>query len=388
VKKRVAILGSTGSIGKLVLKVIESFPNQFKIIALTTNKNIKLLKEQIIKYCPLKVSVGEENLARRLRQELKEEKTKVVSGREGLQEIASLKNIDLVVSALSGGIGLVPTLTAIKNNKPVALANKETLVMAGKLVMEEVHRHRSKILPIDSEHSALFQCLQKETLKNVKKIILTASGGPFLNTKLSDLPSVTPRQALTHPSWKRMGKKVTLDAATLLNKGFEVIEAHWLFNIPFEKIEVLIHPQSIVHGLIEFVDGSLLAQLSRPRMLIPIQYALCYPERHSSPLTPLNLIKESPLTFAKPDLKKFPCLKYAYEVGKRGGTLPSVLVGSSEIAAEAFLKRKINFLEISEVIYQTLKAHSPAIEPTVEEIVRAFNWSKEKAQEEVEKIRK
>ena len=336
--KKITILGSTGSIGLSALDVIGKNPRRFQVVALAAGQNVKLLKNQIETFKPKIVSVSTKENALKLRQSLNlNNKIKILYDKEGLNEIAAFQSADIVVSAISGAAGLMPTLAAIEAGKDIALANKETMVMAGEIVNRRAKLKKVKILPVDSEHSAIFQCLQGEKIENLKRIILTASGGPFLNFKANQLKQVKLSQALKHPRWK-MGKKITIDSATLMNKGLEVIEAKWLFNLDVEKIEVLIHPQSIVHSMIELIDGSVLAQMGIPDMRIPITYALTYPERIINDLSSLNLLKTEKLEFSKPDIKKFPCLRVAYEAGLCGGTAPAVLNASNEIAVAAFFR--------------------------------------------------
>jgi len=365
--KKVAILGSTGSIGQQSLDVIRVFPSRFQVIALAGGKNIKLLEKQIYEfqpkmfYCSIKpdVSHGAKFLS--------------------MEEIASHPEVDLVIIATSGKAGLRPTLAALRAGKTVALANKEVLVMAGEIVIREARRHRAKILPIDSEHSAIWQCLQGEKSK-VQRLFLTASGGPFYHYSQSQLAEITVEQALQHPIWK-MGRKVTIDSATLMNKGLEVIEAHWLFRVPFESIEILIHPQCTVHSMVEFVDGSVKGQLSFPDMRLPIQYAICYPERLSNPELPhLDFSKIQSLNFESVHKNKFPCLKLALNAGNLRGTYPAVLCAADEVAVELFLSQRIGFLDIAPLIEQTLERHQGIKKPTLDEILQADVWAREWAE--------
>lgn len=376
VKKKVVVLGSTGSVGMNTLRVIEGLRDRFQIIALAAKKNVNLLEKQIKKFHPEVVALVDEKSARELRGRFKN--IRVVSGQEGVSEVAGLKEADLVVSAIVGASGLIPTLEAIKAGKKIALANKEALVMAGEIIMSEAHKRKVDILPIDSEHSAIFQCLKGEKGKKISRIILTASGGPFLDWSLSRLKSVTPQEALKHPTWQ-MGKKITIDSATLMNKGLEVIEAHHLFGIDIDKIEVVIHREAIVHSLVEFVDGTMLTQLGTPDMRLPIQYALTYPERLPISLKRVDLTKIRKLTFQKPDTRKFPCLKLAYEAARIGGTAPAVLNASNEIAVSLFLKRKIGFMEIPKMVEKILKKHKPVKNPPLSEILKADAWARKEA---------
>jgi 1-deoxy-D-xylulose-5-phosphate reductoisomerase len=352
--KKISILGSTGSIGKNVLKVAASFPEHFTVVGLTAGWNIDLLREQIEAFSPLLVSVAEEKTVEKLRALLPSStRTEIVWGQEGNEQVASLNDADMVVSAIVGAAGLLPTLAAIRSGKDVALANKETLVMAGRLIMDEVKKQQVRLLPIDSEHSAIAQALEAGRKEDVARIILTASGGPFLNLDKESLWQVSPEQALHHPNWD-MGRKISIDSATLMNKGLEVIEAYWLFDVALENIEVLVHPQSIVHSLVEFVDGSVVAQLGIPDMRVPISYALSYPERLPTGLSRLNLTECSNLSFLEPDTQRFPALKTAYEACRIGGCMPAVLNAANEVAVAAFLDGKLKFPQISKVVAETM----------------------------------
>jgi len=352
--KNISLLGSTGSIGRNVLEVVRQFPGRFRIVGLAAGANGRLLREQIEAFNPEKVSIGDAKLAGELAQSLPPGwSEKILTGKEGNVAVATLPEADTVISAIVGAAGLTPTMAAIEAGKNIALANKETLVMAGHLVMAAVKRCKVTLLPIDSEHSAIAQALEAGKKADVRKLILTASGGPFRSLAERDLWTVTPEQALSHPNWK-MGKKISIDSATLMNKGLEVIEARWLFDIEVEDIEVLIHPQSIVHSLVEYVDGSVIAQLGVPDMRIPIAYALSYPERLRMNQPRLNLAQASDLSFSRPDFEKFPALKLAYQVCKRGGSLPAVLNAANEVAVEAFLAGAIRFPEIALVVAETV----------------------------------
>ena len=352
--KKISILGSTGSIGKNVLKVAASFPEHFTVVGLTAGWNIDLLREQVEAFSPLMVSVAEEETAEKLKTFLPDSsRTEIVWGQEGNEQVASLQDADMVVSAIVGAAGLLPTLAAIRSGKDIALANKETLVMAGRLIMDEVRKQQVRLLPIDSEHSAIAQALEAGRKEDVARIILTASGGPFLNLDKESLWQVTPEQALLHPNWD-MGRKISIDSATLMNKGLEVIEAHWLFDVPLEKIEVLVHPQSIVHSLVEFVDGSVVAQLGIPDMRVPISYALSYPERLPTGLSRLNLTECSNLSFLEPDTQRFPALHTAFEACRIGGCMPAVLNAANEVAVAAFLDGNLRFPQISKAVAETM----------------------------------
>lgn len=384
--KKITVLGSTGSIGVNALDVIEKNPERFGVVALAAGKNIQLLQRQIERFRPQIVSVSDDQRACELRSNLpRKTRTRIVSQAAGLKEVASFANADIVISAISGAAGLIPTMAAIVAGKDVALANKETMVMAGDIVTKKAREKGVKILPVDSEHSAIFQCLQGQKHENINKIILTASGGPFFNYKKSDLKKVTLSQALKHPNWK-MGKKITVDSASLMNKGLEVIEAKWLFNLDIKKIEVLIHPQSIVHSMVEFVDGSLLAQMGIADMRTPIAYALTYPERINNDLPLLDLVKARSLEFYEPDIKKFPCLRLAYEAGICGGTMPAVLNAANEIAVEAFLKEIINFVDFPGIIDKVLNIHKSVNNPSLEDILNADGWARTQTKELIERI--
>ncbi|MBW2484510.1 MAG: 1-deoxy-D-xylulose-5-phosphate reductoisomerase [Deltaproteobacteria bacterium] len=361
--KKVVILGSTGSIGRNVLKVAAGFPEHFTVVGMTAGRNIDLLRQQIETFSPRVVSVAEEDAALKLKTLLGPgRQTEIVWGQKGNEQVACLTEADMVVSAIVGAAGLLPTFAAIRSGKDIALANKETLVMAGRLIMDEVKKKQVRLLPIDSEHSAIAQALEAGRKEDVARIILTASGGPFLHLAEENLWQVTPEKALDHPNWD-MGRKISVDSATLMNKGLEVIEAHWLFDIALEKIEVLVHPQSIVHSLVEFIDGSVVAQLGIPDMRVPISYALSYPERLDTGLSRLNLTECSNLSFLKPDTNRFPALQIAYEACKTGGCMPTVLNAANEIAVAAFLEGKLKFPEISKVVRETL-AHTKYMDDT------------------------
>lgn len=352
--KNIALLGSTGSIGRNVLEVVRQFPGRFRVLGLAAGNNIRLLREQIEAFDPELVSVGEAKLAGDLAQSLPQGWTeKIVSGTQGNIAVATMPGADTVVSAIVGAAGLTPTMAGIEAGKNVALANKETLVMAGAIVMAAAKRHKVSLLPIDSEHSAIAQALEAGKKPEVHKLILTASGGPFRDVAQRDLWGVTPDQALAHPNWD-MGRKISIDSATLMNKGLEVIEARWLFDMDVENIEVLIHPQSIVHSMVEYVDGSVVAQLGVPDMRIPIAYALSYPERLRMNLPRLNLATAPDLSFYRPDFEKFPALKLAYQAGKKGGTLPAILNAANEVAVDAFLAGNIRFPEIVMTVAETM----------------------------------
>jgi len=362
--KKIAILGSTGSIGRQALDIIRALPDELSVVALTGNKNLKLLEEQIKEFRPKMFCASI--------------KPDIDYGGQFLsvEEIASHPEVDFVIMATVGKAGLNPTLAALQAGKTVALASKEVLVMAGQIIVREASIHHAQILPIDSEHSAIWQCLQGEETKP-RRLFLTASGGPFYRYSDAQLAEVTPEQALQHPVWK-MGKKVTIDSATLMNKGLEVIEAHWLFSFAFDSIEILIHPQSIVHSMVEFMDGSLKAQLSRPDMRLPIQYALSYPRRWPNPELPrLDWNKINSLNFEPVDYDRFPCLRLAVEAGKSGGTCPAVLCAADEVAVELFLSHKIGFADIARIVQETLEQHRTISHPSLDEILAADKWARE-----------
>jgi len=391
--KHIAILGSTGSIGRNVLEVVHQYPGRFRIMGLAAGRNISLLKEQIEAFQPILVSVATEEDLVQLRQALpKEWRDKLVWGTQGAEQVATLPGVDMVVSAIVGAAGLPPTVAAILAGKDIALANKETLVMAGSLIMETVQRQKVSLLPVDSEHNAIFQALAAGRKADIKKIILTASGGPFRNKTTEELWDVTPEQALKHPNWS-MGKKISIDSATMMNKGLEVIEAKFLFDIAIEKIEILVHPQSVVHSMVEYIDGSIISQMGVPDMQIPIAYALTYPERVKLNLPALNLIKQS-MTFYAPDFQKFPSLKLAYQACKQGGLMPAILNAANEVAVDAFLAHRIRFPEIALCVAETMTrtANGPAshlaaileadlaARVQAESIVSAFSMAKRQKQ--------
>ncbi|MGZ3523780.1 MAG: 1-deoxy-D-xylulose-5-phosphate reductoisomerase [Thermodesulfobacteriota bacterium] len=381
--KRLAILGSTGSIGVNTLQIVSQFPERFEVVSLSAGLNTSLLKEQVLRFRPKMVSVLNKELSESLRRELPHMDFEIVYGVEGLIQVATRPEIDQVVSAIVGAVGLIPTLSAIKTGKTVALANKESLVMGGKIMMEEARRNHAQILPIDSEHSAIFQSLLGHRKEDVRHLVLTASGGPFLKLPVSRLHDVTVQEALNHPRWE-MGKKITIDSASLMNKGLEVIEAHWLFDIPIEKIMVLIHPQSVVHSMVEYVDGSIVAQMGITDMKIPISYALSFPERLNLSLPSLDLSKSEALTFSTPDPQRFRCLALAYESIKRGETAPAVLNAANEVAVSAFLDGSIKFTEIPILLQRVMEEHEVKSVHTIEDILKADHWARERAKAHLE----
>lgn len=374
--RNISILGSTGSIGAQTLDVARNLG--LKVLGLTANKNMDLLEKQIREFNPMAAAMYDETQASILAQRVKDLDTIVLAGMEGLKKVASINEVDTVVTSIVGIAGLIPTMEAIRKGKDIALANKETLVTAGAIVMEEAARHGVRILPVDSEHSAIFQCLMGNNIKNVAKLILTASGGPFRGKNISELKGVTLSQALKHPNWS-MGSKITIDSATLMNKGLEVIEAKWLFGMEIENIEVVIHPQSIIHSMVEYVDGSVVAQMGSPDMRIPIQFALTYPQRASGSFSKLNLLESGPLTFERPDCNAFPCLELAFNAMKAGGTMPAVLNAANEVAVSMFLNEKISFIEIPEIIQRVMSRHVVNIMPNLDDIIEVDRWARAEA---------
>jgi 1-deoxy-D-xylulose-5-phosphate reductoisomerase len=377
--KTLVILGSTGSIGTNTLDIIDRFPGEFQVAGLTAGSNHKALEEQIRKYRPRMAALADEASADSLRRRCSGLGVEILAGSEGVTEVAQASEADVVISAIVGGAGLVPTLAAIKSGKTIALANKEPMVMAGKLMTDEARRHGVAILPVDSEHSAIFQSLIGHRRHDVKRIILTASGGPLWDCPAAELREVTPERALQHPNWK-MGAKITIDSATLMNKGLEVIEARWLFDIPESRIDVLVHRESIIHSLVEYEDRSVIAQLGLPDMRTPISYAMRYPERMALDLPSLDLTEIGRLTFFKPDHGRFPCLKLGYEALGIGGTMPAAMNAANEIAVEAFLHGGIRFPDIAEIIESTMQAHAARDMDSLEAALEADRSAREKAE--------
>ncbi len=368
-KKRLTILGSTGSVGKQALEVIQNEPENFDVFCLSGWKNLDLLKTQIDKFKPKYVVVKDDKLAKALKNKLKNKSDcNILYGEYGLIKISTIKEIDMIVVAITGITALKPVMEAINEKKEVCLANKEIIVSAGGLLTDKAKINGTKIIPIDSEHSGLFQCIQPEYYDSVEKIIITASGGPFYNLKESALDMVSVEEALNHPNWK-MGNKVTIDSATLMNKGLEVIEAYWLFNMPLTKIEILIHPQSYIHALVQYEDGSMIAQLSNHDMRIPIHFALHYPKRFKNNLARLNLAKIGQLTFKKLDSKRFPSIDLCYEAIKQGGTFPAALNAANEIAVNAFLNQGIKFKDIIKVVSMVMEKHNNKTNPNINDII-------------------
>ncbi len=377
--KRLAILGCTGSIGVTTLDIAARFPERFTVVALAAGKNVTRLAEQVMRFRPALVAVGDAGAASALRALVPAYHGAIVCGPEGLRAVATAAEAELVVSALVGAAGLLPTLDAIAAGKDVALANKEVLVVAGELVTRAAQRARVNLFPLDSEHNAIFQALRGHRREDLRRIILTASGGPFLHRPLHELRHATRDDALRHPTWK-MGDKITIDSATLMNKGLEVIEAHWLFGVDADQIAVLIHPQSIVHSMVEYVDGSVLAQMGIPDMSIPISYILAYPERLPMDHLPaLDLVGAVDLEFAEPDVSKFPCLTLAYRALRTGGTVPAVLNAANEVLVEAFLRGTIRFLDIPRILASVLDAHSATAAADLDTLLAADHWARAEA---------
>jgi 1-deoxy-D-xylulose-5-phosphate reductoisomerase len=381
--KNVTILGSTGSIGTSTLEVIKRFPERFKVTGLAARSNIRLLENQVRAFRPEVVAVFDESAGNELRK--KNLPVEILTGDKGVIELSSLGQAEIVVSAIVGSAGLMPTLAAIRAGKDIALASKESLVMAGSIIMTEASNRGVMILPVDSEHSAIFQCLNGKKDHEVHKIILTASGGPFYNKDLSELRDITPEVAVRHPNWL-MGRKISVDSATLMNKGLEVIEAHWLFDVPADKIEVLVHPQSIIHSMVEFIDGSVIAQLSVPDMKGPIGYALSYPQRSENIMESLDLASIGKLTFEKPDKDRHRCLALTYDAMRTGGTMPSVLNSANEVAVEAFLDGEILFTDIPAVVADTMARHSVSEGRNIEDIIGASEWARETSRQVIRSL--
>jgi 1-deoxy-D-xylulose-5-phosphate reductoisomerase len=372
--KNVVLLGSTGSIGTSTVKVAEDLPDRIRLLALAAGNNVELLLEQTRRHRPEAISISDPAKAGELREALGTA-CEVFSGNEGLIKLATLPAADIVLIAIVGTAGLQPALAAIRAGKDIAVASKEILVMAGEIVMREAREHNVRVLAVDSEHSAIFQCLDGKPPGSVRKLWLTASGGPFRRTPKEEFAGITVERALKHPSWV-MGRKITIDSATLFNKGLEMIEARWLFDIGMDRVGVVVHPQSVVHSMVEFVDGSMLAQLSTPDMCLPIQYALTYPDRAASERVQTNLAKLGSLTFEEPDPERFPALALARRAGEVGGTLPAVLNAANEVAVEAFVNRKIDFPQITETVRGAMEAHQVVLHPTLDQVLEADAWAR------------
>lgn len=374
-KKRIAILGSTGSIGTQALDVIAQHPERFEVEVLTANNNYKLLEKQARLFAPDTVVIGDETHYLNLKENLSDLPIKVFAGNESISQVVQMDNIDMVLTAMVGYAGLKPTIAAIQSGKDIALANKETLVVAGKLIIDLARKNKVRILPVDSEHSAIYQCLIGEGFNQIEKIFLTASGGPFHNKDLNTLKNVSPEEALKHPNWE-MGAKITIDSASLMNKGFEAIEAKWLFNLDPEQIEVLIHPQSIIHSMVQFEDGSIKAQLGLPDMKLPILYAFSFPERLISDFPRLNFKDYPNLSFEQPDTNKFPNLELAFKAMQSGGNVPCVLNAANEIVVKAFLEKKIRFVEMPEIINKTMDVVEFISKPGLEDFEKTDKKSR------------
>jgi len=377
--KNVVLLGSTGSIGTSTIKVADDLPDRIRLVGLAAGNNAELLFEQTRKHKPEAISISDPAKANALRNELGSH-TKVLSGADGLLQLATLPSADVVLIAIVGTAGLQPALAAIRAGKDIAIASKEILVMAGEIVMIEARKYGVRVLAVDSEHSAIFQCLDGKPSDSVRKLWLTASGGPFRKTPKEEFPNITVERALKHPSWI-MGRKITIDSATLFNKGLEMIEARWLFNVEMARVAVVVHPQSVIHSMVEFVDGSMLAQLSTPDMCLPIQYALTYPDRAPSERVQTSFARLGRLDFEEPDPGRFPALTLARQAGEVGGTLPAVLNAANEMAVEAYVNGKINFPQISETVQRTMEKHEVVPHPTLDQILEADAWARREALE-------
>ena len=381
--KRVILLGSSGSIGESTCKVARALPDKMKIVGLGVAKSTERLLEQAKEFGVKALAVSDPQAAEKVKSKLPPG-AKFFPGAEGLARMVEETEADMVLVAIVGTAGLAPALAALRSGKDLAVASKEILVLAGSAVMAEAKKRKRQVLPVDSEHNAIFQCLQGANEKEVRKVILTASGGPFRQSRAAELEKVTVAQALKHPTWS-MGKKITIDSATMFNKGLEMIEAHWLFGLPMKQVEVVVHPQSIVHSMVEFIDGSVLAQLSVTDMCFPIQYAVTFPERMPSGLPPLDLAKLGSLTFEAPDEKRFPALRLAREAGEAGGTLPGVFNAANEVAVEAFLAEQISFPRIWGMVEEVMEKHTTLSSPDLDAIIEADRWARSEAKVRLEK---
>lgn len=381
--KKISILGSTGSIGTQALDIVRN-SNEFKIVAMSTNTNIDLLEQQVLEFKPETVSVGTEQDAKRLQEKLRHLDVKVTCGTQGLIEVASQNDADILLNSVVGMVGLKPTLKAIESGKTIALANKETLVTGGEIVMRELKKRNIQMIPVDSEHSAIFQSLKSGHMNEVEKLILTASGGPFRGFSKEAVAKVTLKDALKHPNWD-MGRKITIDSATLMNKGLEVIEAKWLFDVDVEAIDVLVHPQSIIHSMVEFRDGSVIAQMGTPDMRVPIQYALTYPNRETNNVKKLSLLEYNQLTFEAPDKDVFPALNLAIKAIKLGGTMPTVLNGANEAAVDYFLNEKIEFTDIPLLVEKAMSVHKNILNHNLDDIMNSDREARENVRHLVQK---
>ena len=380
--KRVVILGSTGSIGVNALKVVQEHESEFEVVGLAAGRRVDLLAEQVRAFRPKAVAIQDRSLAGRLEGMLNGMRPRILAGEQGVEELAAMEGVDQVIVAITGAAGLRPTLAAIERGRAIGLANKETLVMAGELVMRRARERGSVIVPIDSEHSAVFQCLKGHADGDVRKILLTTSGGPLRKVPLGEFGRLTKAQVMDHPRWK-MGPKITVDSATMMNKALEVIEAQALFGVPVERVEVVVHPEAIVHSMVEFIDGAVLAQLAVTDMRIPIQYALSYPDRLACSLPALDLVALKQLTFEAPDTSKFPCLELGYAAARAGGTLPAVLNAANEACVAAFLRDDLPFTRVALLIEQVMRRHRPVADPTLQQILEADTWAREETQEVV-----
>lgn len=375
--KNVVLLGSTGSIGTSTIKVAEDLPDRIRLIGLAAGSNATLLAQQAARFKPRALSINNPAKIQSLKETCGPD-VPVYSGDEGLLKLATMPEADIVLIAIVGTAGLQPALAAIRAGKDIAVASKEILVMAGETVMNEARKYGVKVLPVDSEHSAIFQCLDGKPPESIRRLWLTASGGPFRQTPKEEFPRITVERALKHPSWV-MGRKITIDSASLFNKGLEMIEARWLFGVPMDRVSVVVHPQSVVHSLVEYVDGAMIAQISSPDMCLPIQYALTYPERVGSDRIQTNLAKWGTLTFEEPDEERFPSIGLARRAGEVGGTLPAVLNAANEVAVEAFCQRKIRFDQIADVVRKTMDAHQVIRKPSLDQILQADAWARQNA---------
>lgn len=378
--QKVAILGATGSVGTNSLDVISRFPDRFKVSMLSTHSNIGLLLQEIKKFSPEAVCISDTKKAQEFKNKYNIKGIKIYEGDKGLCEALKERDIDVLIVGIVGSSALLPILTAISRVKKIALANKEALVMAGNIIMKKANQNNVQILPVDSEHSAIFQCLERSNNSEIKQIYLTGSGGPLLNVPKAKFKDISVKTAINHPKWK-MGKKISIDSATMMNKGLEVIEAHWLFNVGIERIKILIHPETIIHSMVEFIDGSILAQMADCDMKMPIQYALTYPERLDSSVKRVDFSKVKNLNFFRPDFGKFPCLRLAYEAAEKGRTYPCVLNASNEVAVAEFLNRRIRFTDIPKVIEKVLGLHKDIKNPELEDILETDKWARIKARE-------
>ncbi|MBN1105504.1 MAG: 1-deoxy-D-xylulose-5-phosphate reductoisomerase [Deltaproteobacteria bacterium] len=383
--KNILVLGSTGSIGLNALKVIKAHPDRYRVVGLAAGRNVDLLLRQIEQFRPVGVATLEREAADLLSDRLKGKGPIVYHGPEGFKRLAAMEEVDTLVSAMSGAAGLIPTYAGIEAGKQIALANKETMVMAGPLVVARAIEKGASILPIDSEHSAILQSLLGHPREDLKRIIITASGGPFREMPLERMATVTPEEALRHPTWN-MGRKITVDSATLMNKGLEVIEAKWLFDLRIDQISILVHPQSVVHSMVEYNDGSLLAQMGIPDMTTPISYALAFPRHMETSLPPLKLEEIGSLSFMKPDRGRFPCLGLAFRAAETGGSMPAVLNAANEVAVELFLNRRLGFLQIPELVERTMNVHVSSAIETIDQVLEWDRWARKTAVELSEKI--